>query len=148
MLKNHSAGPSSELLYLFPIDTPFMTIHTNLWVPGKTNSFEEYTGLMIVMCHMTGFTAIEPLKDMNSTTFSKAIYAIQLRYGLSHLLVVDADSKFKAEFLKTAELLKIELHQVARGNHDAIMVERWFLNSSMLVFNNNRQSNWVFLEGQ
>jgi hypothetical protein len=101
------------------------------------------------MCHMTGFVAIEPLKEMNSTSFAKAAYAIQLRYGLSHLMIINADSKFKGEFVKAAELLKIKLHPVARGNHDAIMVERFnrFLNSSLLVFNNDRKSNRVFLEG-
>ena len=126
-----------------------LTIHADAWVSGKTTTFDGYTGLLIVMCHMTGFTAIEPLKDMNSTTFAKAVYAIQLRYGLAHLLVIDADSKFTDEFINAAELLKIKLHPVARGNHDAIMVERFnrFLNSSLLVFNNDRKSNRVFLEG-
>jgi hypothetical protein len=149
ILRNHNSRPATELLYSFPIDAPFLTIHADVWMPGKTNSFDGYIALMIIMCHMTAFAAIEPLKDLNSTTFSKAIYAIQLRYGLSHLLVVDADSKFKGEFIKSAELLKIQLHQVARNNHDAIMVERFnrFLNSSMLVFNNDRRSNRVFLEG-
>jgi hypothetical protein len=50
-------------------------------MPGKTDSFDGFTALMIVMCHMTGFTTMEPLKDLNSTTFAKAVYAIQLRYG-------------------------------------------------------------------
>jgi hypothetical protein len=40
-------------------------------------------------------------------------------------MIIDADSKFKGEFIKAAELLKIKLHPVARGNHDAIMVERF-----------------------
>jgi hypothetical protein len=86
---------------------------------------------------------------MNSRTFAKAVYAIQMRYVLAHLLVIDVDSKFKGEYIKAAELLKIKLHPVARGNHDAIMVERFnrFLNSSLLVFNNDRKSNRVFLEG-
>jgi hypothetical protein len=57
---------------------------------------------------MTGFTVfIEPLKELNSSSFSKAVYWIQPRYDISHLLIIDADSKFKGEFLKTAELLKI-----------------------------------------
>jgi hypothetical protein len=81
-------------------------------VPGITNSFDGFKGLMIVMCRMTGFVAIEPLKEMNSTSFVKASYAIQLRYRLSHLMIIDADSKFKGE-------LKIKLRPVARGNHDA-----------------------------
>jgi hypothetical protein len=104
---------------------------------------------MIVMDHMTGFTAIEPLKHMNSSTFAKAVYATQLRYGLAHLLAIDAYSKFKGKFIKAAKNLKIKLHPVARGNHDAIKVE-WFnhfINSSLLIFNNNRKLNRVFLKG-
>jgi hypothetical protein len=51
--------------------------------------------------------------------------------------------------MKAAELLKLKLHQVARGNHDTLMVEQFnrFLNSSIMVFNNNRKLNHVFLEG-
>jgi hypothetical protein len=116
LLRNHPSRPALELLYAFPIDAPMLTIHADAWMPGKTTSFDGYTGLMIVMCHMTGFTVIEPLKDMNSTTFAKAVYALQLRYGLAHLLVINADSKFKGEFIKAAELLKIKLHPVARGS--------------------------------
>jgi hypothetical protein len=66
ILKNHSARLSLELLYSFPIDAPFMTIHANIWVPSKTNSFDGYTGPMVVMCHMTGFVAIKPIKEANA----------------------------------------------------------------------------------
>jgi hypothetical protein len=119
------------------------------WVPRKTNSFDGYQGLMIIMCHMTGLVSIEPLKEMNSISFVKVAYAIQLCYGLSHLMIIDADYKFKGELIKASELLTMKLHPVARGNHDAIKVERFnhFLNSSLLVFNNDRKSNRVFLEG-
>jgi hypothetical protein len=60
ILKKYSARPSLESLISFPLDAPFMTIHANLKVPGETTSFDRYTGLLIVMCHMTGFVAIEP----------------------------------------------------------------------------------------
>ena len=82
ILKNHGARPGSELLYAFPVDAPFMTIHADLWVPGKTVSFDGTTGLMVVMCHMTGFTAIEPIREANAKEFAKAIYRVQLQYGL------------------------------------------------------------------
>jgi hypothetical protein len=112
-------------------------------------TFDGFVGLMIVMCHMTGFTAVEPLKELNPTLFAKAVYTIQLRYGLSHLLIIDTDSKLKGEFLKALELLKMRLHPVAKGNHDAIMVKQFnrFLNSSIIIFNNNCKSNRVFVEG-
>ena len=68
-----------ELLYSFSIDTPFMTIHADVWQPGKTLLFYNYGALIIAMDHFNGFVAIEPLKAMNSTVFAKAIYTIQLQ---------------------------------------------------------------------
>jgi hypothetical protein len=149
ILKNHGARPGSELLYAFPVDAPFMTIHADLWVPGKTVSFDGTTGLMVVMCHMTGFTAIEPIREANAKEFAKAIYRVQLRYGLSHLLITDPDSKFNGVFTKAAEILKLQHHQTARGNHDAVLVERFnrFLNAALKVFNNDHETNRVFVEG-
>jgi hypothetical protein len=47
---------------------PMQCIHADVWVPGKTASFQGLVGLMVVVCHLTGFVAIEPLLDMNSTT--------------------------------------------------------------------------------
>jgi hypothetical protein len=89
---------------------------------------------MIVVCHVTGFAAIEPLRHMNLTTFSKAVYRIvMLRYGLSQMVITDPDSKFKGEFKEAFTLLKIKHHISARGNHNAIFVERFnrFLNAGL-----------------
>jgi hypothetical protein len=46
-----------------------------------------------------------------------------LRYGISHLLITDPDSKFKGVFTNAAKLLKIKHHMTAQGNHDAVLVE-------------------------
>jgi hypothetical protein len=94
---------------------------------------------------MTGFVVIEPLKEMNSTSFVKASYAIQL-----HLMIIDADSKFKGEFVKAAELFENQTAPLARGNPNANMVECFnrFLNSFLLVFNNNRKTDHVFWKAQ
>ena len=149
ILRNGGARASSELLYSFPLSAPFMCVHADAWVPGKTTSFDGFSGLMIVVCHTVGFAAIPPLKDMNSTSFAKAVYTILLRYGLSQMVITDPDSKFKGEFKATFELLGIQHHLSARGNHNAILVERFnkFLNSSLRVFDNDRGTNRVFLEG-
>eukprot|EP00978_Attheya_sp_CCMP212_P042462 scaffold259032_cov47-Attheya_sp.AAC.1 len=47
------------------------------------------------------------------------------------------------------KLLKLKHHLVARGNHNAIFVELFniFLNSGLRVFNNDRDTNRVFVEG-
>jgi hypothetical protein len=104
---------------------------------------------MIVVCHMTGFTAIEPMKDMNSSSFARAVYSILLRYGLSECVITDPDSKFKGNFKEAFETLKIHHHMSARGNHNAILVERFnrYLNSGLRDFNGDHETNRVFLEG-
>jgi hypothetical protein len=69
--------------------------------------------------------------------------------GLSQMVITDPDSKFKGEFKATFDLLGIQHHLSARGNHNAILVERFnkFLNSGLRVFDNDRGTNRVFLEG-
>jgi hypothetical protein len=111
--------------------------------------FDGYIGLMIVVCHMTGFAAIEPIKEMNSASFAKSVYTILLRYGLSHRVVTDPDSKFKGQFKEEFLTLRIYHHLSARGHHDAILVKRFnrFLNAGLRVFNNDRETNRVFAEG-
>jgi hypothetical protein len=123
-------------------------VTANAWIPGKTVGFDGNVGLMIVICNMTGFSALEPIKDMNSSSF-KFIYVILLCYGLSHCVVTDPDSKFKGEFKKAFATLGIYHHMDARGKHNGIIVERFnrFLNSGLRVFNNDRASNRVFIEG-
>eukprot|EP00978_Attheya_sp_CCMP212_P005354 scaffold11988_cov59-Attheya_sp.AAC.1 len=47
------------------------------------------------------------------------------------------------------KLLRVRHHPVARDHHDAIFVERFnrFLNAGLRVFNNDRGTNRVFIEG-
>eukprot|EP00957_Ditylum_brightwellii_P187025 14243706-Ditylum_brightwellii.AAC.1 len=72
-----------------------------------------------------------------------------LRYGISQLVVTDADSKFKGKFKEAMEILKITHHMASKGNHNAVMVERFnvFLNSSLTAFTNDRQTNRSFVDG-
>ena len=150
LLKNSTARPASELLYTFPLSAPFMTVHADAWVPGKITSHGGYIGLMIVVCHMTGFAAIQPMKVMDSSSFANAVYSILLRYGLSQLVITDPDSKFKGNFKEAFNTtLKIDHHMSARGNHNAILVERFnrYLNSGLRVFAGDRDTNSVFVEG-
>jgi hypothetical protein len=65
------------------------------------------------------------------------------------MIITDPDSKFKGESKATFELFGIQHHLSARGNHNAILVERFnkFLNSGLHVFDNDGGTNRVFLEG-
>ena len=63
--------------------------------------------------------------------------------------MVDKDSNFLGEFVKTAALLKTNIHSLSRGNHDPMIVERVcrFLNTCLTIFCNERGTNRVALEG-
>lgn len=73
---------------------------------------------------------------------------IQLRYGIAHILVVDKDSKFYGNFKDTASLLKMNLHTLSGGNHDAMLVEQinQFLNKTLKIFCNEHDSIQVAVE--
>jgi hypothetical protein len=128
---------------------PMQCMRADALVPGKTTSFQGLVGLMVVVCHLEGFIALEPLADMNSTTFARSVYRIMLCYGLAQMVITEPDSKFKVEFKEAFKTLKIEHHMSSRGNHNAIAVERFnrFLNAGLRVFNNDRGLNRVFVEG-
>jgi hypothetical protein len=72
-----------------------------------------------------------------------------LRYGLSHMLIADPDSKSNGVFNKAARILKVKHHKTARGNHDTALVARFirFVNISLKAFNNDHETNRVFIEG-
>ena len=148
-MKNISVRPSNELIYSFPLDSPMATIHCDLYQPGKTVGFDGDTAEMIVCCNMTTFTATESVKDLSSTGFAKAVYTIMLRFGLANLIITDPDSKFHGIFVEMCSILKIKHHFSAKGNHNAIIVERFnkFLNSSLRIFCNSRGTIRSFREG-
>ena len=46
-----------------------------------------------------------------------------VRFGFSHTIMVDNDSKFLAKFTKAATLLKINIHVLSGENHNPMIVE-------------------------
>jgi len=150
VMNNASQRCKSEFVYSFPVDAPFRVIHADVWMPGDTQSFDGPNALMIVMDHMSTFVIVEPIIDnLSSTSFAKALSKILLQFGLAHTCVIDDDSKFKAEFTATMKLLKVQLHLLAKGNHNGMLVERFnrFLNDALTIFLNDRDSTRTFLEG-
>ncbi len=54
-LSNPSHGKSSELVYNFPIEAPFLVIHFNAYVAGKHADFEGSGAYLIGACGMCSF---------------------------------------------------------------------------------------------
>ena len=149
LMANSTARPNAELQYSFPVDAPFKIIHIDIYKAGDIITFDNVKALLIVLDHMSTFAITEPLQELHSKALAKLLAKVLLQHGLCHTIVVDADSKFKKEFEEVARLLQINLHQLSRGNHNGMLVERFnrFLNKALRVFVNDKDSVQTFVEG-
>ena len=64
-------------------------------------------------------------------------------------MIVDADSKFKSTFSEVISLLNLNKYELSKGNHQAMLVERFnrYLNKAMKIFTNERNSTRTYVEG-
>ena len=147
-LKNPTQQRSSELIYNFPIESPFQVLHVDGYQAGAHAGFEGSKVYLIACCGMCTFAVMEPIQKANATSFASAIMKIQLRFGFSHTIVVDKDSKFYGVFRESIDLLKINLHVLSGDNHNPMLVERInrYLNAGLKIMTNERDSVRIALE--
>ena len=62
-MANATINRKNVHLYSFPIDVPFRTVHVDIYTMGKTESFDGYKTLFILLDHMTSFAVVEPLSQ-------------------------------------------------------------------------------------
>ena len=74
---------------------------------------------------------------------------IWTRFGFSHTIVVDKDSKFRGVFAKTSKLPGINMHLLSGKNYDPMLIEcvDRFPNASLTIFCNEQGTNKFFQEG-
>lgn len=147
-LSNPTRSKSAELVYNFPIEAPFMVLHIDGYMAGKQASFEGAECYIIGCCGMSTFSAMEPVTKANATSYASAIMKIMLRYGFSHTVVLDKDSKFFGVCREALQLLKINMHALSGDNHNPMIVERLnrYLNKGLKIMINERDSSRVVLE--
>ena len=148
-LANITQNRSADLVYSFPIDAPMRVLFVDIYAVGTELNFVGTKHYLLAACGMTSFAVCEDTAEANSTTFAAAIMKIWLRFGFSHTLVVDKDSKFRGTFEATAALLNINIHVLSGENHNPMIVERIcrYLNKCLTIFTNERDDNRVALEG-
>ena len=136
-------------LYAFPIDAHFRTVHIDIYSLGKTEPFDGYKSLYIVLDHMTALAVIQPVQQLNSDSFLNDFMKILLQHGLCHTEFIDADSKFKATFSEMIDKLQLNKYELSKGNHQAMLVERFnkYLNKTMKIFTNERGTNKYYVQG-
>jgi hypothetical protein len=139
---------STELLYNFPIEAPMKVIHIDGYAAGKQQGFKGSNFYLVACCGMCTFAAVEPVSNASAKTFASAIMKIIFRYGLSHTVVLDKDSKFLGVCRESLDLLHINCHILSGGNHNPMLVERVnrYLNKGLKIMTNEHDSIRVALE--
>jgi hypothetical protein len=80
-LANPTKSKSSELVYNFPIEAPFLVLFVDAYLARKHSSFNGFETYLVACCSMTGFATMEPIVHANAKKFASAIMKIQLCYG-------------------------------------------------------------------
>jgi hypothetical protein len=94
VLSNPNHGKSSELVYNFAVEAPFLVMHFDPYAAGKHAGFEGSDAYLIGCFGMCSFACMEPVSNPFSTTFASPIMRILLRYSICLTAVLDKDSKF------------------------------------------------------
>ena len=123
-LSNLTKNRSADLVYSFPIDAPMRVLFVDIYAAGAEFNFQGTKHYLLCVDGMTSFASCEDTPEQNLRVFAAALMKVWLRFGFSHTIVVDKDSKFKGEFAKTATLLRINIHVLPGENHDPMVVER------------------------
>jgi hypothetical protein len=123
-LLNSTKAKSSELVYNFPIEAPFLVLHVNAYTAGTHPGFEGLETYLVACCRMCIFGAMEPLTGASATTFASANLKIQPHHGFCHTIVLDKDSKFAGVCRKVLDLLKINRDVLSGNNHNPMLVEQ------------------------
>jgi hypothetical protein len=71
-LSNPTKIKSSELVYNFPIEAPFMVLHVDAYMAGSHTGFEGSEMYLVACCGMCTFNALKPI----SGAFASAIMKI------------------------------------------------------------------------
>jgi len=135
-------------MHSWPLDCPFSIIHVDLWQPGDSKDKEKHRYLFNAMCDMTQFVITIPTKDSHAHTLARLFMQdVLLKVGFCSTVVVDDGNSFKETFKTMCEILNIRYHLLAKGNHQALSVERFhrYLNKAVTIAANDRDSNTEFV---
>jgi hypothetical protein len=112
----------SELMFSWPIDSPFTTIRVNLWSAGEIEDDGSQLHIMMGMCDVTQFVLVTYAEstltcDLNPIFMQEML----LKVGLC-VVAINEGSTFKGEFQEMCRILKIRYNVVACANHKGIYV--------------------------
>ena len=119
----------SEMYFSWTVTTPFYIMHINIWSPRHLvdkDSARITIQLMNSMCGLTHFVTSSAVRNINAEVISKTFMEnLALLFGMTAVVVVDADSKFRSIFEEMCTALKIHFWPLARGNHKRLIFKRY-----------------------
>ena len=113
---------------------PFDIMCFDFWKPGDDSTIPSPTdgggppikAMLTGICVMTSFVATG---EVFALTAEESARVIMTRffcvYGMPKLIIIDQDSAFKDILISTCQLLQVNYHPVTKGNHKAILCERF-----------------------
>ena len=108
ILANSTVRRNSELVYSWPVSSPFAILHVNIWQPGNVTSYSGSKYILGVMCNLTTFAIIADLDSIDSATLAATFMKdILLKIGLCLLVAPDAGSPFKKNFVDMCKALRL-----------------------------------------
>ena len=81
-LSNSFHHPTSELIYSFPFECPFMVVFMDIYHVGAHESFTGDKYILLATDAMTAFTIYEPLPKVNANLLDGAMMKILLNEGI------------------------------------------------------------------
>ena len=89
-----------ELMFSWPISSPFTIFHVDLWSSGHITDQNGYTTVMNTMCDMAQFVVVVPVPDETSDPLaSPFMQHFLVKCGICHLVVIDDGTSFNGVFV-------------------------------------------------
>ena len=148
VLTDRHSRESKELVFSWPVTSPFFILHVDLWAPGTLSDYHGNTYILAGMCDLTGFIIQASVDNITSHNLARVFFQeFLLKFGMCGLIIVDAGSTFRATFEAMCSSLHLRLHPAAKANHKAVSVERYFrfLNKAVAIAINDRMDPTVWV---
>ena len=123
----HMSLKRSGLVFSWPVTTPFAIVSVDIRSPGDISSDDGQKYLFGNMCDMSQFVVIQGCRNKESSTVAHLLMeGFLLKFGLCLMIICDQGSENRKIFEKACGALNIRIHPVAKHNHRAVGVERFF----------------------
>ena len=148
MLTYRCRRRGQELMFSWPVISPFVILHVDLWMQGHHSDPNGNMALMNAMCDIGEFVVVVPVPDESSATLaSYFMQHVLMKFCLCHLVVLDDGSPLKGAFIAMCNALNLNYDVLAKRNHKGLTVKNVhrFLNKSVTIAAEDRGTDDIFV---